>query len=199
MRSMLKRAVFATGLVLTAPLVVLAWLESRLTASQACFVFGSQLLAIAPGWPGSVLRAAYYFGTLERCAWEVHVGFGTVFSQRAAALGRQASTGCYCVIGHADIGAGVVMASRVSVPSGRRQHVDDEGRFSAAARFERVAIGERTWVGEGAIVMANVGERCVVSAGAVVLDAMPDGVLVAGNPARAVRTLDARFTGGGET
>jgi acetyltransferase-like isoleucine patch superfamily enzyme len=77
--------------------------------------------------------------------------------------------------------------------------VDDEGRFSAAARFERVAIGERTWVGEGAIVMANVGERCVVSAGAVVLDAMPDGVLVAGNPARAVRTLDARFTGGGET
>ncbi|MBS0375277.1 MAG: hypothetical protein JSR73_11905 [Proteobacteria bacterium] len=195
---MLKRAAFAIAFILTAPLVVLAWLEARLTASQVCFVFGSQLLAVAPGWPGAMLRAAYYFGTLERCDWEVHVGFGSVFSQRAAALGAHASLGCYCVVGHADIGAGVVMASRVSIPSGRRQHVDEQGRFSAEARFERVAIGHRTWVGEGAIVMANVGAHSVVSAGAVVLDAMPDGVLVAGNPARAVRALDARFTGAGE-
>lgn len=198
MRSMLKRAAFGIGVVLTAPLVVLCWLESRLSSSQACFVFGSQLLAGAPGWPGAVLRAAYYFGTLERCDWETHVGFGTVFSQRGASVGARASTGCYCVIGHADIGAGVVMASRVSIPSGRRQHVDEQGRFSASARFERVAIGSRTWVGEGAIVMASVGARCIVSAGAVVLDPMPDGMLVAGNPAHAVRPLDPRFTGDGD-
>ena len=43
--------------------------------------------------------------------------------------------------------------------------------------------------GEGAVVMANVGAQCMVAAGAVVSSPVPDGIMVAGNPARFVRKV----------
>jgi acetyltransferase-like isoleucine patch superfamily enzyme len=96
--------------------------------------------------------------------------------------------GAYCVIGHARIGDEVMMASRVSIPSGKRQHLDEAGRLSpGTTRFDTVVVGSRSWVGEGAIIMADVGRACVVSAGAVVGKPVPDGCLVGGNPARVIR------------
>jgi carbonic anhydrase/acetyltransferase-like protein (isoleucine patch superfamily) len=52
-----------------------------------------------------------------------------------------------------------------------------------------VKIGRDTWIGEGAIVMANVGDRCIVASGAVVTSPVGDGQVVGGNPARVIRTL----------
>jgi len=98
--------------------------------------------------------------------------------------------GSYCVIGHVDIGEEVMMGSRVSVPSGRRQHLDDEGRLTSGTTYEMVGIGSRTWIGEGAIIMADVGPSAIVSAGAVVTKPMPARCIIGGNPARIVRTLD---------
>jgi acetyltransferase-like isoleucine patch superfamily enzyme len=98
--------------------------------------------------------------------------------------------GSYCVIGHARIGEGVMMGSRVSVPSGKRQHFDDAGRVTSDTRYDSVTIGRRTWVGEGAIIMANVSEECIVSAGAVVLQDAPARSIVGGNPARVIKSLD---------
>ena len=133
------------------------------------------------------LRAAYYFGTLDECSWETNVGFGTIFSHRHARLGARASMGAYCVIGHADIGPGVRIGSRVSIPSGKRQHLDAAGRLSSSERFDTVAVGEGSWIGEGAILLAKVGYGCIVSAGAVVTTAVPDRSVVGGNPARVLR------------
>lgn len=189
-RRIVKAAAFAAALAAVSPLVAAAWLEKRLSDGEQVFVLCAQMLALAPGLPGALLRAAYYFGTLDRCSWEVHVGFGSVFTHRGAALGRHASMGSYCVLGHAWIGEEAMIGSRVSVPSGKGQHLDAEGRLSTeAGRFERVAIGEGCWIGEGAIVLADVGRGCIVAAGAVVSRPMPDGHLVAGNPAQAVRPL----------
>lgn len=193
LRRALKALVFTIALLLVAPLIALSWLEKRVSASTAVFVTAGQWLSLFPGPPGVWLRAAYYFGTLESCSWEVHVGFGSIFSQRRATMERNASMGAYCVIGHAALGEAVMIASRVSVPSGKRQHVDDTGRFSAVAHFEQVAIGSESWVGEGAVIMANVGRRCIVSAGAVVTRPVADRMLVAGNPAREVRAVDDAF------
>jgi acetyltransferase-like isoleucine patch superfamily enzyme len=95
------------------------------------------------------------------------------------------------VLGHVNIGADVRLASRVSIPSGRRQHLDDSGALSDGTRFDSVTIGEHCWVGEGAIVLADVGARSIVGAGAVVTRAMPGNTLVSGNPAVAVRELPA--------
>jgi acetyltransferase-like isoleucine patch superfamily enzyme len=76
------------------------------------------------------------------------------------------------------------------VPSGRRQHLDEAGKLTERTIYETVTIGRETWVGEGAIIMANVGRRCIVSAGAVVTKEMPDNVVIGGNPARVIRTIE---------
>jgi serine acetyltransferase len=39
------------------------------------------------------------------------------------------------------------------------------------------------------VIMADVGPRCMVAAGAVVAAPLPEGVMVAGNPARFVRRI----------
>jgi len=191
LRRPLKAVAFCLSWALVAPLVVAVWLEKRLTSSEVLFTGCAQLLALCPGFPGRCLRGAYYFGTLAQCSWETHIGFGSVFTHREAVVNPLVSMGVYCVIGHAYIEQGVRMGSRVSVPSGKRQHVDDNGRLAPVTRFERVAIGRESWIGEGAIILARVGERCIISAGAVVTKEVPSGSLAAGNPARVVREVEA--------
>jgi maltose O-acetyltransferase len=56
---------------------------------------------------------------------------------------------------------------------------------------EPIAIGANAWLGGGAIVLpgVSIGESSIVGAGAVVTRDVEPNVLVAGNPARALRTL----------
>ncbi len=188
-RRVLKASLFGVCLVPVAPLILLVRLQQVLGAGESLFTACSQLLSLFPGGTGARIRAAFYWGTLERCSWETHVGFGSIFTHRGASLGAKTSLGSYCVIGHANIGSAVMMASRVSVPSGKRQHLDDEGRLASTTRFDTVTIGDGTWVGEGAIIMADVGRQCIVSAGAVVSKEMPDSCLIGGNPARVLKAV----------
>jgi virginiamycin A acetyltransferase len=188
-RRLVKAVVFAVCLLVVTPLIVLVWLEKRVFRGEQVFTFCAQLLAPLPGAPGSFLRGAYYFGTLESCSWEAHVGFGSIFTHRGCSMGPRASMGSYCVIGHAHIRAEVMIGSRVSIPSGKRQHIDDDGNLTSNTQYQTITVGERTWVGEGAIVMANIGVGCIVSAGAVVIKDVPANALVGGNPARVVKEL----------
>lgn len=188
-RRFLKRFVFGVSLVIVSPLVLAAWIERKFSIGENIFVGTSQLLALGPGLIGAHLRAAYYYASLDNCSWEVHVGFGSIFTHRRASLGCNVSMGAYCVIGHANIGGDVMMASRISIPSGKRQHIDEAGRLSSSPRFEVVMIGQGSWIGEGAIVMADVGEYCIVSAGAVITRELPSRCLLAGNPAVVIKEL----------
>jgi acetyltransferase-like isoleucine patch superfamily enzyme len=189
MRQWVKLLIFSVAVVLASPLIFATLLERSFVKGEGVFVGMSQLLSLLPGTVGVYIRAAFYWATLERCHWEIHIGFGSIFTHRGATLGKNASMGAYCVVGHADIGAEVMMASRISIPSGKRQHFDEGGRISSEPRFDRVAIGARTWVGEGAVVIADVGQDCIVCAGAVVTSAMPNGALIGGNPARLLKRL----------
>ena len=49
-------------------------------------------------------------------------------------------------------------------------------------------IGEGTWVGSAAVVLADVGRHCVIGAGAVVTVPIPDYAIAAGVPARVIRS-----------
>jgi acetyltransferase-like isoleucine patch superfamily enzyme len=50
-----------------------------------------------------------------------------------------------------------------------------------------VRIGEGTWIGSAAVVLADVGRHTVVGAAAVVTRPLEDYVVAAGVPARVVR------------
>jgi len=53
-------------------------------------------------------------------------------------------------------------------------------------QFGKVKIGSYTSIGSHAMIMPGVtiGERCIVAGGAVVTKSVPDGCMVAGNPAK---------------
>jgi acetyltransferase-like isoleucine patch superfamily enzyme len=57
-----------------------------------------------------------------------------------------------------------------------------------------IVIEDHAWIASGAIIGAGVriGRGAVIAAGAVVLHDVPPSVLVAGTPAKVVRTLDAQ-------
>lgn len=63
-----------------------------------------------------------------------------------------------------------------------------DGRY----RVEPVEIGDDVFLGAGAIVLPGVkiGRRVVVGAGSVVTSDVPDGSVVAGNPARIISSVE---------
>ena len=58
-------------------------------------------------------------------------------------------------------------------------------------RIRQIVIGEYSWIGEGSVVMADIGASAMVGAGSVVSSNVPDRVVVVGNPARIARRLTA--------
>ncbi|WP_082071837.1 acyltransferase [Pseudarthrobacter chlorophenolicus] len=93
----------------------------------------------------------------------------------------------------------VSVGSNVTISSGVRilthdgvgwLYRDQEGR---RFRYARVEIGSDVFVGIGSIIMpgVKVGDRCVIGAGSVVTKSIPDGSVVAGNPARLLMSYDS--------
>jgi phosphonate metabolism protein (transferase hexapeptide repeat family) len=66
----------------------------------------------------------------------------------------------------------------------------DESEFFAWRRSHRVTIGNDVWIGHGAIVLPGraVGDGAVVAAGAIVTKDVAAYAIVAGNPARPIRS-----------
>ena len=84
------------------------------------------------------------------------------------------------------IGDDVAFANEVYVMDSNSHGLEGRPHVEAA-----VHIGDGTWLGARAMVLPGVtiGKRVMVAAGAVVTRDVPDDVLVAGNPARVVRSL----------
>ena len=69
--------------------------------------------------------------------------------------------------------------------------MDGDGEIKGSVPNAPVVIGEHVWIGAHTLIFKGVtiGDKSVVAAGSIVTHDIPNGVLVAGNPARVVRTL----------
>jgi acetyltransferase-like isoleucine patch superfamily enzyme len=151
----------------------------------------SQWLSLFPGKLGVYLRAAFYHVTLSHCDKDVVVGFGTLFSQQDTHVYAGAYIGPQSNIGKCRIEKNCLLGSGVHIMSGKGQHnftdIDTPVKEQGGV-FTQVSIGEDSWVGNGALIMANIGKKCVVAAGSVVTQDVPDYAIVAGNPAKIVKS-----------
>jgi acetyltransferase-like isoleucine patch superfamily enzyme len=192
MRRLAKRAGDLIAQALISPAAVTCWIEASLSEhGETVFSSWAQLMALVPGPAGLFLRRAFYRRTLESCSSSFYVGFGSIFTHRYAVVEKGAYVGPYALIGSAHLGADCLIGSRASLLSGTSLHTFHEGRWLPAdiSRRQQVQIGANAWIGEGAIVSADVGSGALVAAGAVVTARVPPGIVVAGNPARFVRRL----------
>jgi acetyltransferase-like isoleucine patch superfamily enzyme len=179
----IKRAVQAIAVILAFPAALLTFF-GRL---KPVYTFFAQGFAFAPGLPGSYLRAAYYKLTLSESSLDVRLSIGTYFVEPDSVLGAMVSIGSYCVIGRCAIGSRCQIASHVLIPSGRHQHSRDADGSLSEGLAGRTNIGADCWIGDGAIVMADLGDGVTVGAGSVVPRAVPAQSIVAGNPARPIQ------------
>ncbi len=177
------------------PLVLFCKLEEIAFTrdSETLFHICTHIIAMLPGLPGVFLRRAFYSLTLDECSMHCHVGFGSMFSHRSAKVGKHVYIGSYSIIGSADLGEHCLIGSRVSILSGKALHVlGDDGMWTpySSDRLSQVKVSKNVWIGEGAIIVADVGEGSMIGAGSVVTSNIKPHVIVTGNPARFVKNLN---------
>ena len=191
MKRLLKTVLHGVSLAV----VFIPALLSGFGRMEAVYLIFAQSLAQTPGILGDYLRIAYYRMTLDECALESRIQFGSFFAHPQVRLGRSVYIGSYCVLGRVSIGDRTQIASAVQILSGRRQHArDSQGRILGAEHgdFTPVSIGADCWIGAAAIVMADVGAGCTIGAGSVVVKPVPAGSVAVGSPARVVKTTRSR-------
>jgi maltose O-acetyltransferase len=69
--------------------------------------------------------------------------------------------------------------------------IDAMERIAGPELARPITIGDRVWIGGGAIICPGVtiGENTVIGAGSVVTKSIPANVVAAGNPCRIIRNL----------
>jgi acetyltransferase-like isoleucine patch superfamily enzyme len=195
-RTLAKRVLHAASTGAVAPLIALYKLESLAVPDarrDPLFQGYSQALALVPGFTGQYLRRAFYAAVLESCDIESCVQWGTILSSTHARIGRGVYVGARCMLGRVHLDDHATLGSNVDILSGKNQHGFDDPDVPVQdqpGRYEVVRVGTNTWIGNGAVVLADVGARSVVAAGAVVTAAVPDDAIVGGNPARVLKRRD---------
>jgi virginiamycin A acetyltransferase len=190
MKRIVKQLLYAMAIALIFPLAASERLARKLLGRDVWFLAHGEALSLFPGKIGYFLRNGYYRLTLQRCPMGCLLSFGTFFTNSGSELGSAVYMGARCLVGIATIGDDVLLADHVQVLSGGRQHIPRGPTANSQdqePRFARVRIGRGTWIGAGAIVMADVGEHCIIGAGSVVTKNIPDFSVAVGNPARVIR------------
>lgn len=190
--------ILMTGIVICFPLWVMALLEQKVWGGEGVFNLGSELLSLIPGIPGIYLRRGYYFMTLDGYAWDASLGFGTTVAHRETRIGRGASVGNRCTLGMVSLSEHVTVGSNCDLLSGRRQHVCDSTATPIQLQgnsFKQIQIGRNCWIGNSAIIMADVGANCIIGAGTVVVSAIPAMSVAVGNPAKIVKNRGVKVAG----
>ena len=190
MKKFLKTTADSFFFVMILPLLGIYNILAIVCHKDSLFWGFSQFLSLFPGKSGCYLRKNFYRHAMTFCHEHCTILFGTIFAQTDTEIGKYVYIGPYCNIGSSKIEDFCTLGSNVHIMSGKNQHhfdnidipVKDQGGM-----FEKVTIGEDTWIGNGALIMANVGKKCVIGAGSVVVQDVESYSVVAGNPAKTIK------------
>lgn len=190
MKRLVKQLVELLATLLVLPAACACWIGVRVAGPDRGFAGWSQLFSLIPGLTGVYLRRAFYRLVLPRCGTDCCLTFGTTFSHPTAKIGDRVYVGAGCSLGDVELDDDVLLASHVSVMNGSQQHGIE--RLDVPIReqpghFVPIRIGRDSWIGERAIIAADVGQHCVIGAGSVVTKAIPDYAIAVGVPAKVVR------------
>ena len=165
MKAFAKSAANGLALLLVLPAFLCYRLAAWAIGAEKAFPGWSQAFALIPGLTGTYMRRAFYRLVLPRCDPGCCLCFGTVFAHPTAEVGRNVYVGVYCCLGTVTLEDDVLISSHVSIPSGGKQHGID--RLDLPIReqpgiWSRVTIGRDSWIGDRAVVLADVGRHCVM-------------------------------------
>lgn len=137
--------------------------------------------------PGAWIELPFFceYGTQIRIGAETFVNVNCVFQDCAPIT----------IGSHGLIGPAVQLYTAIHPLEPERRILGPDERERVAApyrtRAEPITIGDRVWIGGGAIVLPGVtiGDEAVIGAGSVVTDDIPARAVAVGQPARVQRIL----------
>lgn len=181
---------FAASL-LVLPLRLTLPLRAAVFGRERAFQATCEWLSLVPGFLGQYARRAFLAATTRGCGPDAVIGIGTLFSTPDVQIDGNAYVGPNCNLGWVHLERDVLVAAGVQIPSGPQTHGFD--RVDIPIRDQPgapvcVRVREGAWIGNNAIVLAEVGRHAIVAAGAVVTQPVPDYAIVAGVPAKVIRS-----------
>jgi acetyltransferase-like isoleucine patch superfamily enzyme len=120
--------------------------------------------------------------------------FGT--KEKPLTIGDDFFIGVQCYLNGA---AGIQIGDRVTIAHGAMIFSDSGPNTSPWLQKHYpihgapIIIGDDVWIGAKAMILPGVtiGNKCVIGAGSLVKENVPDGSVVAGNPAKIIKKLTA--------
>lgn len=191
MKHLIKQLIFALAAIIMLPFSMSYFLLASVLNKDSLLAGYSQLLSLIPGKVGVLLRAGFYRFAFTACAPDAVISFLVLFSQQDTEIDTGVYIGPQCNIGKCKIGKNTLLGSGVHIMSGKGQHNFDDPDTPIRDQggvFTKVEVGENCWLGNGALVMANIGKGSVIAAGSVVTQDIPEGVIAAGNPAKVIKS-----------
>ena len=141
----------------------------------------------------------------DRCTFGAHLRMDAVgkygeqkFSPKLI-IGNDVVINDFCHIGCVNevmIGNNVLVASRVTILDHFHGNITTSDLLTPPSKrplsSKPVCIGNNVWIGEGVCVMPGVtiGDNVIIGANAVVTHSFPKNVVIAGVPAKIIKTLD---------
>jgi acetyltransferase-like isoleucine patch superfamily enzyme len=190
MKAFSKSTINFVCILVISPLILVNLIVNKLSSTDSLFVSSSQFLSLFPGKTGHFIRKNFFRFIMNFCHTDCLIGFGSLFSHRDTEIHKGVYIGPQCNIGKSRIEKNCLLGSGVHILSGKGQHnfedldtpIQEQG-----GKFTKVTIGEDTWIGNGSLIMANIGKKCIIGAGSVVTKDIPDFSIVAGNPAKIIK------------
>jgi len=191
LKRLAKEMIYKVSVILVSPILLLYWSLNFFCNTDSLFSAFSQFLGLLPGKTGIYLRSAFYRYAMNKCSKDAAISFLVLFAQQDTEIEQGVYIGPNCNIGSCKIGKNTLIGSSVHVMSGKKQHIFDDAHLSIKDQggvLEKISIGEDCWIGNGALILANIGDKCVIGSGSVVVNSVPPYSIVAGNPAKIIKT-----------